>query len=136
MNKLTAALIFAALCCLTGFRNPPGADRFMELGAKAQSEGNPAEALELYAKAINLAPDKPGYYMTRAFLLIKLKRGEEALHDFSRYIALEPTSAQGYISRGMLLSELGREKEADADFRQACMLGDSGGCSFAGEEKR
>ncbi|HZV80772.1 MAG TPA: tetratricopeptide repeat protein [Geobacteraceae bacterium] len=136
MNKLTAGLTIAAICCLTGFRNPPGAARFMELGAKAQSEGHPAEALEMYTKGINLAPDKPGYYMTRAFLLLKLGRREEALRDFDSYVELEPTSAQGYISRGMLLSDLGREKEADANFRQACVLGDPGGCSFAGEGKR
>lgn len=134
MHKLTA-LMLITLCCLTGFRNPPGAARYMELGAKAQSEGNAAEALELYSTGISLAPDRAGYYMTRAFLLLKLKRAEEALRDFGRYLELEPASPQGYLSRGMLLSELGRDKEAEADFRQACRLGDAGGCSFSGGEK-
>jgi len=134
--RLTAGLILAALWCLTGFRNPPGAARFMELGAKAQSEGHPMEALDLYTRGIDLAPDRPGSYLTRAFLLLKLGRKNDALLDFTRYIELEPASPQGYMSRGMLLGELGRENEATADFRRACALGDAGGCDFAGEEKR
>lgn len=136
MNRLTVLLTITALCLLTGFRNPPGAARFMELGAKAQSDGNPAKALELYTEGINLEPDKPSYYLTRAFLLLKLDRKNDALFDFTRYIELDPASPQGYISRGMLLSELGREQEAIFDFRQACKLGDTGGCGFAGGEKK
>jgi tetratricopeptide (TPR) repeat protein len=135
MRKLTV-LCLIALWCLTGFRNPPGAARAMELGAKAQSEGNATEALELYSTGINLAPDQSGYYLTRAFLLLKLKRRDEAVRDFSRYIELEPANPQGYMSRGMLLGDLGREKEAEADFRRACSLGDAGGCSFGGGEKQ
>jgi Flp pilus assembly protein TadD len=107
----------------------------MELGAKAQSEGDATGALELYSTGISLAPDEARYYMTRAFLLLKLKRRDEALRDFNRYIELEPASPQGYMSRGMLLGDLGRDKEAEADFRQACSLGDAGGCSFAGGGK-
>ena len=136
MNRLVTTIItIATLCCLTGFRTPPGPDRYMELGDKAQTEGRTADALELYARGIELAPDNPDYYMTRAFLYMKVKRGDDALRDLGRYIELVPNSVQGYMSRGMLLDDLGRKQEAAADFLQACRLGERGGCSFAGEGK-
>jgi len=137
VKRLTIIIMATvAICCLTGFRNPPGAARFMEMGAKAQSEGKPAEALEHYDKGIDLAPYMADYYMTRAFLLLNLGRKEEALRDFDRYIDLEPASTQGYISRGMLYSDLERRWEAEADFRKACSLGDQSGCSFAEQQKK
>lgn len=136
MKRLHAVTIMTALCLLTGFRSAPGPARFMELGDKALAERRPAEALEFYSKGIGMAPDKPDYYLSRAFLFLKLKRAEEALRDLDRYIALAPESAQGYMSRGMLYSDLGRKQEADADFTRACRLGEQGGCSFAGEENK
>lgn len=136
MNRLKVLLIIATICCLTGFKNPPGAARFMELGAKAHSEGRPSEALDFYSRGISLAPEKADYYLTRAFLLLKLNCREDALLDFNRYIEREPDSIQGYMGRGMLNSDLGRQEEARADFLKACELGDQGGCSFATEGKR
>jgi len=133
MNRLLTIMTIVTLCCLTGFRNPPGPARYMELGDKAQTEGRTADALELYSKGIDLAPDNPDYYMTRAFLYMKLKRSDDALRDLGRYIERAPNSVQGYMSRGMLLDDLGRKQEADADFLQASRLGEPGGCSFAGE---
>lgn len=120
---------------MTGFRNPPGALRYMELGDKALAEREPAAALELYAKGISLDPGNPSHYLKRAFLNMKLEWLEDALQDFNTYIKLDPSSPQGYMSRGMLLGKMGREKEAAADFRQACRLGDSGGCDFVEPEK-
>lgn len=121
------------LCCLTGFRNPPGAARYMELGDKAQSEGRTGEAIDLYSRGIDLAADKPDYLLTRAFLFMKLKRSDDALRDLGRYIELAPDSIQGYMSRGMLLDDLGRNEEARTDFLRACRLGEQGGCDFAGK---
>jgi len=133
MNRFLAIVTIVTLCCLTGFRNPPGAARYMELGDKALSEGRTADALNLYSRGIDLAPGNPDYYMARAFLQMKLKRSDDALLDLGRYIELAPNSTQGYMSRGMLLDDLGRKQEAIADFLQACRLGERGGCAFAGE---
>jgi tetratricopeptide (TPR) repeat protein len=136
MRISRALIIIIALCNLTGFGNSPDAAHYMELGSVAQAEGRPEEALELYSRGIDLAPDKSAYYMKRGFLLLKMTHREEALRDFSTFIELEPTSSQGYMSRGMLNSELGRKSEALLDFNRACKLGDQGGCNFAGAEEK
>lgn len=136
MKKIAIVFCIASLCFMTGFRNPPGALRYMELGDKALSERNPSAALEFYTKGIRLEPGNPSHYLKRAFLNMKLDRLEESLQDFNSYIKLDPSSPQGYMSRGMLLGKLGREKEARDDFRQACRLGDSSGCDFDDPEKK
>lgn len=136
MIKIIAALLLPLFLLLTGFRNPPGAERYMEKGDKALSEGDSALALEQYSQAIKLKPDSSGYYLKRGFLLLKLNRTEEAIRDLEAYIRIEPQSAQGYMSRGMAYSQLKRQKEADEDFAKACSLGDPGGCSFSAAEKK
>lgn len=133
MNRLAFIMALVTLCFLSGFRNPPGAARYMELGDKARSEGRTAEAIDLYSRGIDLAPDITDYLLTRAFLFIKLKRHDDALRDLGRYIELVPTSIQGHMSRGMLLDDLGRKEEARSDFLAACRLGERGGCDFAGD---
>jgi Flp pilus assembly protein TadD len=121
----------AAIFCLTGFRNPPGAARSMELGEKALSEGNPDLALEQFGKAIATDPDKADFYLSRGFLLLKLGRFDAALEDLGSFIRLEPGSPQGHVTRGMIYDRLGKRKEADLDYSRACSLGDRSGCSFS-----
>jgi tetratricopeptide (TPR) repeat protein len=132
MQKIIALLLLLVLILLTGFRNPPGAERFMEQGDNAVSEGDPGLGLEYYSRAIRMKPDNASFYLTRGFLLLKLNRTEEGINDLGEYIRILPKVSQGYMSRGMAYSQLNREKEADEDFAMACRLGDAGGCSFAG----
>lgn len=133
MHKSIALLLLIAALLLTGFRNPPGAGRYLEIGDKAASEGNPDLALQYYSLAISLKPDAADLYLTRGFLLLKLKRTAEAINDLDAYIRIEPKKPQGYISRGFAYIQLKREKEADEDFARACRLGDASGCSLGGD---
>jgi tetratricopeptide (TPR) repeat protein len=132
MKKSTPILLFLAVMLLTGYRNPPGAQRYIEMGDKSVSEGNIAEALEYYSKAIKIEPSNPSHYTVRGFLLLKIKRIDDALQDLSERISLERDKPDGYLTRGLVYSELHRDKEADADFAEACRLGSRDGCSFAG----
>lgn len=130
MKTSAPFLLFMAVILLTGYRNPPGALRYIEMGDKSVSQGNTAQALEYYAKAINIEPLNPSHYTTRGFLLLKVKRPDDALLDFSESIKLEKDKPGGYLARGLVYSELKRNKEADADFAEACRLGSKDGCSF------
>jgi tetratricopeptide (TPR) repeat protein len=132
VKKFIAPLLLLALLLLTGFRNPPGAERYMEAGDNAVSEGDPGLGLEYYSRAIKMKPDNALFYLTRGFLLLRLNRTAEAINDLGEYIRILPKVPQGYMSRGMAYSQLKREKEADEDFAAACRLGDASGCSFAG----
>jgi len=133
MKKSIPLLLLLAVMLLTGYRNPPGALRHMEMGDKSASEGDIAQALEYYSKAIKTEPSNPSLYTVRGFLLLRIKRIDEALLDFSESIRLEKEKPDGYLTRGLVYSELHRDKEADADFAEACRLGSRDGCSFAGK---
>jgi tetratricopeptide (TPR) repeat protein len=133
MKKSTPFLLLLAITLLTGYRNPPGALRYVEMGEKSASEGKSAEALEYYSKAISIEPANPSHYTARGFLLLKIKRTDDALQDFSESIRLEKHKAGGYLTRGLAYSELNRDEEADSDFAEACRLGNRDGCSFAGK---
>jgi tetratricopeptide (TPR) repeat protein len=134
--KRIACLLFLAHFCLAGFRYPPGALRYQELGQKSAADGDYPLALDYYNQAIQLDPGIAELYMTRGFFLLKLNRTTEALGDFSSFIRLEPDNSEGYLSRGMIYSQLDRKEEARRDFTTACRLGNQGGCSFAEEERK
>jgi tetratricopeptide (TPR) repeat protein len=131
--KKSAPFLLLAIMLLTGYRNPPGALRYIEMGDKSVSEGNTAQALEYYSRAIKMEPSHPSHYTVRGFLLLKVKRIDDALQDFSESIRLEKDNPGGYLTRGLVYSELHRDKDADADFAEACRLGNRDGCSFAGK---
>jgi|SRR6185369_5748566 len=133
MNKSAPFLLLLTIMLLTGYRNPPGALRYIEMGDKSVSAGDIAQALEYYSKAIKIEPSNPSHYTVRGFLLLKIKRIDDALQDFSESIRLEKDKPDGYLTRGLVYSELHRDKEADADFAEACRLGSRDGCSFAGK---
>ena len=133
MKKSAPFLLLLAIMLLTGYRNPPGALRYIEMGDKSVSEGNIAQALEYYSEAIKIEPSTPSHYTVRGFLLLKVKRIDDALQDFSESVRLEKDNPGGYLTRGLVYSELRRNKEADADFAEACRLGNKDGCSFAGK---
>jgi len=132
MKKSVPLLLLLAIMLLTGYRNPPGALRYIEMGDKSASTGDIAQALEYYSKAIKIEPSNPSHYTARGFFLLKIKRIDDALQDFSESIRLEKDKPDGYLTRGLAYSELHRDKEADADFSEACRLGSRDGCSFAG----
>lgn len=133
MKKTLPFLLLAAMILLTGYRNPPGAARYVEMGDKSLTEGDPVQALDYYSKAIKIEPSNSSYYTVRGFLLLKLKRIDAALLDFSESIRIESGRPDGYLTRGLVYSELKRDREADADFAEACRLGSRDGCRFAGQ---
>ena len=133
MKKSATLLLLMAIILLTGYRNPPGALRYIEMGDKSVADGDTAQALEYYSKAITIEPSNPSHYTVRGFLLLKVKRYDDALLDFSESIMLEKDQPGGYLTRGLVYSELHRDKEADADFAEACRLGSRDGCGFAGK---
>jgi len=131
MNRAALLLCLLALLCLTAFRNPPGALRYIEMAEKSVASRDPERALLYYSKAIDLEPENPDHYTARGFFLLKQNRPDAALQDFSAGIRLAPEKPGGYLTRGLVYSELKRAQEAEADFMKACRLGSSDGCSFA-----
>jgi tetratricopeptide (TPR) repeat protein len=101
------------------------ADRAQALGQRAECHALDREfedALEDFARALELAPDNASLNAARGQTLRVLGRLEDALRDFDRAIELAPNSESALASRGVILQRLGRLDEAVADLTRAIAL--------------
>lgn len=92
------------------------------LGVIAAASADPARALDLIGRAIQLNPGSPTAHNNRGAALLDLGLWEAALVSFDRAIALEGNYAQAHYNRGNALKELGRWEEALASFDTAIAL--------------
>ncbi|HKF74749.1 MAG TPA: tetratricopeptide repeat protein [Candidatus Dormibacteraeota bacterium] len=103
----------------------PPADRALALGQRAECHAldrDFEEALEDFARALELDPDSASLYAARGQTLRVLGRLEDALRDFDHAIELAPDSETALASRGVILQRLGRLDEAVADLSRAIVL--------------
>jgi predicted O-linked N-acetylglucosamine transferase (SPINDLY family) len=96
-----------------------------ELFQQAQGlleQGQLEQAIALYGKCVELAPDRPETYYKRANALNGLGRLEPALADYDRAIGLNPSYTYAFCNRGSVLERLGRRDEALASYDRALEL--------------
>jgi len=128
MNGMTLLCSLALLAALVvGFTHPEPGDQ-MGMIEMSISHGRYADALELLDRLVAADPGRVDAYSRRAFVNLKLNRTSQAIVDFSRVIELRPQDSVAYISRGFLHDQQHEQDRAADDFRQACLLGDQGGC--------
>lgn len=80
------------------------------------------DAVDLYGKAIALAPDNAEYYSRRGLALYYLARYEDALEDDTKAIELDPSNPKYYDSRSVTLHQMERYEEALRDSCEAIRL--------------
>ena len=100
-------------------------DRALALGQRAEChalERRFEEALEDFARALELGPGNASLYAARGQTLRVLGRLDDALRDFDRAIELAPDSETAIASRGVIRQRLGRLDEAVADLTRAIAL--------------
>jgi protein O-mannosyl-transferase len=78
-----------------------------------------APALELLAKARDLAPHDPEVAAETGRILLSEGQADAALTEFSRALAVSPRDASWLNNRGVALEELGQTEAARADFERA-----------------
>ena len=86
------------------------------------SNGITQKALELYARAIELLPEKAMTYYKRANLLKNCGHAEESLKDYDRAVAANPNFAIAFCNRGVVLQQLDRLEEALESYCRAIEL--------------
>lgn len=99
--------------------------KVIELRTKANkmySSGNLGEAMQLYNRAFNLAPDDHLVLSNRSITFLKMGNALAALEDAEMAVALRPDWPKGYLRRGSALKKLGRHEEALQDFFACLML--------------
>jgi tetratricopeptide (TPR) repeat protein len=81
-----------------------------------------AKALEVLAKAKELAPADPDVATEIGTRFLKEGQPEAALDEFGRALALNPRDARNYNNRGVALAQLGQLDAARADFEKALRI--------------
>lgn len=88
------------------------------LGLAFAANGNFAEALQQYDRAVELAPGLPDAYHNRAITHRELDHREAALADFTRALALN-ANARLWMGRAQIYYEAGDWDRAIADYTRA-----------------
>jgi hypothetical protein len=81
-----------------------------------------AEALELLARARNLAPYDPAVAAETGKILLSEGQTAAALGEFGRALALDPRDARNFNNRGVALDALGQTAAARQDFERALRM--------------
>ena len=81
-----------------------------------------AEALELLARARNLAPYDPAVAAETGKILLSEGQPAAALQEFGRALALDPLDARNFNNRGVALDALGQTDAARQDFEHALRI--------------
>ena len=81
-----------------------------------------AEALELLARARNLAPNDPEVASETGKILLSEGQPAGALEEFGRALALDPLDARNFNNRGVALDALGQTEAARQDFERALRI--------------
>jgi len=87
------------------------ADRRYEWGRGALAAGDAEGARDLFAQALDCAPDWPAAWFGLAQALERLQRGEEARQAYAKTLTLDPDDAQG---AALALARLGAPAPAAA----------------------
>lgn len=88
-------------------------------GNKYNESGQPAEAVSILTKAIELAPKFAWSYNNRGRAYLKLDRPGQAISDFNSVIGLYPNSPSAYNYRGVAYFNSQQFNRALADFNEA-----------------
>jgi tetratricopeptide (TPR) repeat protein len=84
----------------------------LKRGHVAALHGHLEDALDAYAQASSIAPDRPTAHTSAATALLRARRPAEALHHFDLALRLAPRDEAALLGRAQSLAELGRRPEA------------------------
>lgn len=95
-----------------GLRSSNDPEELKRMGNDFYKNGNFAEALSRYEKAIAMSPSNAAYHFNRAAALMGLRRFVEAVRECEEAIRLEPGYVKAHHRLGSLLLSLGQVENA------------------------
>ena len=98
---------------------PDHVDALHMMGVVRLAKGQPAEALQFIAAAMQVRKPTPIMLYNQGLILKALVRAEEALASFEQAIKLKSKFAEAHNDRGVLLALLDRHEEAIDAYRKA-----------------
>jgi tetratricopeptide (TPR) repeat protein len=93
-------------------RRDPKPNYCSTLGATLLRQNRPAEALQAFEKAIQLAPENAEFWKNRGYAQLALQRHDDALTSFQHVLTLNPRHQDAAYNIGILLHHAGRFEEA------------------------
>jgi tetratricopeptide (TPR) repeat protein len=122
-------LLLAAGCAYYATEHEEADARWRQARVELARGGSAVRALDLLDRAIELDPDRPEFYQSRAGVRRDLGRLEGAVSDFSFALDLRRASgseprelAELHLARGALNGDLGFAADAEKDFERALEL--------------
>ena len=95
---------------------------YIRRGNRAYNEGRQKDAMDEYAKAIEIYPENAGAYNNRGLVYDDLGEHEKALEDYDKAIELDPNYAFAHNNRGNVYKKLGKYEKALGDYDKAIEL--------------
>ncbi|XP_046390252.1 tetratricopeptide repeat protein 36 isoform X1 [Ischnura elegans] len=96
-------------------------------GVKTAEQGQLQDAINIFTKAIDTAPNRPSGYNNRAQALRLFGKEADALVDLNNALNLcqkkGKVARQALCQRGMIYRKDGKDEEAKKDFEDAAALG-------------
>jgi tetratricopeptide (TPR) repeat protein len=102
----------------------PSAHAYRARGLARVMQNKHEEAVDDYARAIELAPDA-ATHVSRGFAYLVVEAPKMALRDFEQALRLDPKSASAYAGRGFVRAVLGDYRTGVADAEKALERGAS-----------
>ncbi len=99
-------------------KNPYHADTYTAYGSSLASRGNFQDALTVLNLAIQLKPDRPENYFSRAGVYFMLQDYPKAIADYDAVLRAYP-AADVFNARGAVYLQMGKKELAEQDFEAA-----------------
>lgn len=95
----------------------PGVPRLFDQALSASREGRFSDALPLWDRVLELAPDDAPAWSNRGNVRLALGDPEGAIADQGHAMGLDPANPDPHLNRGTAEEALGRWQEAAADYQ-------------------
>src|ERR1700730_710489 len=97
----TAGIVLLLLCRMAGAQAPTAFFGDLSHRAEEALDANPAQAAELYTKALDLRPSWPEGWFYLGGALYRLNRYQEALDAFHKGLDLSPSNGVAWGFQGL-----------------------------------
>jgi len=101
------------------------ADQYYGEGLNLSVNGNYADALNAYDKAVFINPGNVDAWNNRGIALENLGRYSEAVSSFDKAVALKPGYADAWFNRGVAFRKMGRFADSVASYDKALAINPS-----------
>lgn len=98
-------------------------EEYLNRGRTHYKQGNYAEAIKSFSKAIEIDSNIPANWYCIGWALYKMGKYVDSIQAFDRAIALDSRHFLAWHGKGIVLNELGKYDEAEGAFTEAKKLG-------------